>query len=146
MQLRINPKNPIALEGLSRLGEPLPVVAPVIEEAQQNLKQTEEVPPYYKRRPTVSVVKIRDSRVIDHRTGAAGLECKRQASALGSKKPRKDKSTADHTSDRSIDHPGGGLPGFVLPRIIRQAFPAASHFNENTQAMIQEVDLLDGDQ
>lgn len=29
-----------------------------------------------------------------------------------------------------------------VPRMVRQMFPEASHFNENTQAFIQEVDLL----
>jgi hypothetical protein len=34
------------------------------------------------------------------------------------------------------------LSYLFVPRIMRQIFPAASHFNENTTAFIQEVDLL----
>ncbi len=139
--VRINPKNPIALEGLARLGEPLPVVAPIIEEAQQSAKQTEDVPATLSEgRPSVL------SKFETAESSTTELEPP-DWSAKG-RRPRLARKNRGKTNPLLIIVLIVLLiilvvvSWFVLPRIINQAFPAASNFNENTQALIQEVDLL----
>ena len=139
--VRINPKNPIALEGLARLGEPLPVIEPLIEEAQFNAGPKEDASPAIPDDHASVLSKYETAQ-----SSTSELETP-DWSAKG-RRPRLARKNRGRTNPLLIIIliilliVLAVVSWLVLPRIIKQIFPEASHFNENTQALIQEVDLL----
>jgi hypothetical protein len=145
--VKINPKNPLAIQGLTHLGEPLPVIDAFKEDAKpieqpKNLGVPEEEVPPFKGDEHASVLSKFEAAI----NSTENLE-----PPEWSAKPRRPRP-ARKTRGKS-------KPLFVVllvilililigmayvffPRIKTQFFPEASHFNENTQAFIQEVELL----
>ena len=139
--IRINPMNEIALEGLSRMRESLPAGEPLVEEEKIEEKPFfETIPTRHAKRESVL------SKFETATESSAELEPP-DWSARGNR-PRPTRKIRKKTNPLLVIL----LVILVLvlavvtfmfvPRIFRQVFPEASHFNEDTQAFIQEVDIL----
>ncbi len=208
--VRINPHNSLALEGLTQLGEPLPVVEPLKEESITPETYTEpaevepvtpetytepaEVEPvapvtYTEPAEVEPVTPVTYTESVEPEPVApetytepieaepvappppfepAAYESEVSPSVLSKFETAQTSSaeleppewTAKGKRARTPRKPRGKTNPLLIvllvilvlilavvsylfvPRFIRQIFPEASHFNENTQAFIQEVDLL----
>ena len=139
--IRINPANEMAREGLSRLGETIQAVEPLAEEVKLQAKPLDITVPF-RRAKRESVL----SKFETAAESSAELEPP-DWSARGSR-PRPARKTRKKTNPLLmvlfvvLVLVLAVVAFMFIPRIIKQVFPAASHFNENAQALIQEVDIL----
>lgn len=148
--VRINPRNPLALEGLSHLGEPMPVVEPLKEELR--IRESRKEGPAAKEpssEPAAPEVKEPASVLSRFENATSNpVEVEAPDWSVKGKKPRAERKPRGKTNPLMVVLLVilviilAVLSYLFVPRIIRQIFPEASHFNENTQVFIQEVDLL----
>lgn len=147
--VRINPRNALALEGLSRMGEPLPVVEPMKEpqaaaEAAAPISSPEPAQPEEKATQAEPVSVL--SKFESSQNSTTELEPPEWTAKTPRSRPAR--KTRGKTNPLLLVLLVvlivilAVISYLFLPRIFRQIFPAASHFNDNTVAFIQEVDLL----
>lgn len=135
--LRINPGNEIAREGLTRLGETLPAA----EESKPQEKPLDV---------TVPIPRARRESVLSRFESAAISPEELEPPDWSSRgnRPRPARKTRKKTNPLLVVVliflvlVLAVVSYLFLPRIFRQVFPEPSHFNENSRAFIQEVDIL----